>query len=106
MTRRLAAAVVLAALLVPVPSASAAQTIGYPTFTGPSVPAPPAGDSTGSTMRAIYDAESGGTDFWVDRLLARPGNDPAGPWLMTRGRGLFLYTHDPAVIGFGGHAAY
>ena len=28
-------------------------------------------------MQAIYDAESGGTDFWMDRLLARPGNDPA-----------------------------
>ncbi|HUQ59362.1 discoidin domain-containing protein [Lentzea sp.] len=106
MTRRLAAVVLLGALLVPVEQASAAQTIGYPTFTGPAVPAPPVGYSTGSTMRAIYDAESGGTDFWVDRLLARPGNDPAGPWLMTRGRGLFMNTHDPAVIGFGGNAAY
>ncbi|CAM5617279.1 F5/8 type C domain-containing protein OS=Streptomyces violarus OX=67380 GN=FHS41_005252 PE=4 SV=1 [Streptomyces violarus] len=35
-------------------------------------------------MRAIYDAESSGTDFWMDRLLARSGNDPAGPWLMSR----------------------
>ncbi|NUT48529.1 MAG: discoidin domain-containing protein [Saccharothrix sp.] len=57
-------------------------------------------------MRAIYDAESGGTDFWVDRLLARPGNDPAGTWLMTRGRGLYMNTHNPGVIGFGGNAAY
>ncbi|MBY8854036.1 hypothetical protein K7G98_39735, partial [Saccharothrix sp. MB29] len=57
-------------------------------------------------MRAIHDAESGGTDFWVDRLLARPGNDPAGPWLMTRGRGLFMYTHNPGVVGFGGSVAY
>ncbi|WP_033438609.1 discoidin domain-containing protein [Saccharothrix sp. NRRL B-16314] len=105
-TRLLTAVVVLGSLLVPVQSASAAQTIGYPTFTGPSVPAPPVGYSTGSTMRAIYDAESGGTDFWVDRLLARPGNDPAGTWLMTRGRGLFMNTHNPAVIGFGGNAAY
>ncbi|WP_123746711.1 discoidin domain-containing protein [Saccharothrix texasensis] len=105
-TRRLAAVVVLGALLVPVQGASAAQTIGYPTFNGPPVPAPPVGYSTGSTMRAIYDAESGGTDFWVDRLLARPGDDPAGPWLMTRGRGAFMYTHNPAVIGFGGNAAY
>lgn len=105
-TRRLAAAAVLGALLVPTPTAAAAQTIGYPTFSGPAVPAPPVGYSTGSTMRAIYDAESGGTDFWMDRLLARPGNDPAGTWLMTRGRGLFLYTHNPAVIGFGGNAAY
>ncbi|GAA1305921.1 discoidin domain-containing protein [Saccharothrix xinjiangensis] len=105
-TRRLAVATLLGALLVPTGQAAAAQTIGYPTFSGPAIPAPPVGYSTGSTLRAIYDAESGGTDFWVDRLLARPGNDPAGTWLMTRGRGLFMNTHDPAVIGFGGNAAY
>ena len=63
---------------VPALPAQAAQTIGFPTFTGPAVPAPPVGFSTGNTMQAIYDAESGGTDFWMDRLLARPGNDPAG----------------------------
>ncbi|MEN3608601.1 discoidin domain-containing protein [Plantactinospora sp. ZYX-F-223] len=101
-------AVVLAAgaLVVPQTAATAAQTIGYPTFSGPAVPAPPVGYSTGNTMQAIYDAESGGTDFWLDRLLARPGNDPAGTWLMTRGRGMFMYTHNPSVIGFGGNAAY
>ncbi|MDR6317409.1 discoidin domain-containing protein [Actinoplanes couchii] len=87
--------------------ALAAQTIGYPTFgnTG-SIPAPPVGYSTGDTMKAIYDAESGGTDFWMDRLLARTGNDPAGTWLMTRGRAAYMNTHNPAVIGFGGNAAY
>ncbi|MFC6092593.1 discoidin domain-containing protein [Saccharothrix lopnurensis] len=105
-TRRLAVLTLLGALLVPAEQAVAAQTIGYPTFSGPAIPAPPVGYSTGSTMRAIYDAEAGGTDFWVDRLLARPGNDPAGPWLMTRGRGLFMYTHNPGVLGFGGNAAY
>lgn len=88
------------------PAASAAQPIGYPAFNGPSIPAPPVGYNTGSTMRAIYDAESSGTDFWMDRLLARPGNDPAGNFLMTRGRGLFMYTHNPGVIGFGGRSAY
>ncbi|MDU0287940.1 discoidin domain-containing protein [Saccharothrix longispora] len=106
MTRRLAAVVVLGALLVPAQHASAAQTIGYPAFSGPAIPVPPVGFSTNGTMRAIHDAESGGTDFWVDRLLARPGNDPAGPWLMTRGRGLFMYTHNPGVVGFGGSVAY
>ncbi|MEO6088692.1 MAG: hypothetical protein ABIQ18_36840, partial [Umezawaea sp.] len=106
-------AVVLAAVLVaagtttPLHPASAAQTIGYPTFSGPSIPAPPVGYNTGSTMKAIYDAESAGTDFWMDRLLGRPGGgDPAGALLMTRGRGLYMNTHDPAVIGFGGNAAY
>ena len=87
------------------PAAHAAQPIGYPTFTGSAIPAPPVGYSTGDTMQAIYDAESGGTDFWMDRLLARTGNDPA-PVLMTRGRGAFMYTHNPSVIGFGGNAAY
>jgi hypothetical protein len=57
-------------------------------------------------MQAIYNAESAGTDFWMDRLLGRPGNDPAGTWLMTRGRALFMKTHTPSVIGFGGQVAY
>ncbi|WP_246001980.1 MGH1-like glycoside hydrolase domain-containing protein [Allorhizocola rhizosphaerae] len=94
-----------AALAQSVPS-SAAQTIGYPTFNGPAIPQPPVGYTTGNMMQAIYDAESGGTDFWMDRLLARPGNDPAGTWLMTRGRALFMKTHTPSVIGFGGQVAY
>src|ERR1700754_586190 len=87
--------------------AHAAQTIGFPTFnnTG-SIPQPPVGYNTGSTMQAIYDAESSGTDFWMDRLLGRSGNDPAGTWLMTRGRGAYMNTHTPSVIGFGGNAAY
>ena len=108
MIRRILAGVLVAsALTVPAAPAHAAQPIGYPSFgNAGSIPAPPVGYSTGDTMRAIYDAESSGTDFWMDRLLARTGNDPAGPWLMTRGRAAFMYTHDPAVIGFGGHAAY
>ncbi|MFB6396126.1 discoidin domain-containing protein [Polymorphospora sp. 2-325] len=103
----LAAVLTTGALTVPTATAAqAAQTIGYPTFSGPAIPAPPVGYNTGNTMQAIYDAESAGTDFWMDRLLARPGNDPAGTWLMTRGRGLYMYTHNPGVIGFGGNTAY
>jgi hypothetical protein len=107
-TRRLALvmALVLVSAITTANSAPAAQTIGYPTFSGPAVPQPPVGYSTGNMMQAIYDAESGGTDFWMDRLLARPGNDPAGTWLMTRGRALFMKTHTPSVIGFGGQVAY
>ena len=99
---------VLAVALSTVPAlpAQAAQTIGFPTFNGPSVPAAPVGFSTGNTMQAIFDAESGGTDYWMDRLLARPGNDPAGTWLMTRGRGLFMKTHTPGTLGFAGQVAY
>jgi hypothetical protein len=69
----------------------AAQTIGYPTFSGPTVPQPPAGYTTGNMMQAIYNAESARTDFWMDRLLSRPGSDPSdadGGILMTRGRAL------------------
>ncbi|GAA4076562.1 discoidin domain-containing protein [Nonomuraea soli] len=100
---------ILLALLLIVAMASPAQadqTIGYPTFSGPAVPNAPVGYTTGNMMQAIYDAESSGTDFWMDRLLARPGNDPAGTWLMTRGRALFMKTHTPSVIGFGGQVAY
>ncbi|BCB76071.1 hypothetical protein Pflav_024810 [Phytohabitans flavus] len=99
---------VLAASLLASP-ASAAQTIGLPTFSGPAVPQPPVGYTNGNMMRAIYDAESAGTDFWVDRLLSRSGSDPSdadGGILMTRGRGAFMKVHSPSVIGFGGRVAY
>ncbi|HZM80020.1 MAG TPA: discoidin domain-containing protein [Candidatus Limnocylindrales bacterium] len=107
-TRRLALVmtVVLVSAITTATSAPAAQTIGYPTFSGPAIPSPPVGYNTGNMMQAIYDAESGGTDFWMDRLLARTGNDPAGSWLMSRGRALFMKTHTASVIGFGGQVAY
>ncbi|GAA1641582.1 discoidin domain-containing protein [Catellatospora bangladeshensis] len=100
---------VLAAGVIAVQAQSpayAAQPIGFPTFSGPAIPAPPVGYTTGNMMQAIYNAESGGTDFWMDRLLARPGNDPAGTWLMTRGRALYMKTHTPGTLGFAGQAAY
>lgn len=89
--------------------ASAAQTIGFPTFSGPAIPAPPVGYTTGNMMRSSYDAESGGTDFWIDRLLARSGSDPSdadGGILMTRGRALFMKVHNPGTLGFAGRVAY
>jgi hypothetical protein len=90
--------------------ARAAQTIGYPAFTGPAIPQPPVGYSTGNMMQAIYDSEKSGIDFWMDRLLARTGgSDPSdadGGILMSRGRAAFMRLHDPAVIGFGGKVAY
>ena len=106
MTRLLVALVLFACSVLIAPPAHAAQTIGFPTFTGPAVPASPAPYTTGDMMRKIYDAESSGTDFWMDRLLARTGNDPAGPWLMSRGRALFMKEHDPTKFGFGGKVAY
>ncbi|WP_329416188.1 discoidin domain-containing protein [Streptomyces sp. NBC_00704] len=106
MKRLLVALVLVLCSLCAVRPAAAAQTIGLPAFTGPAIPAPPVAYTPGDMMRSIYDAESSGTDFWMDRLLARSGNDPAGPWLMSRGRALFMKTHDPSVLGFGGHVAY
>ncbi|MGW0591141.1 galactose-binding domain-containing protein [Streptosporangium sp. NPDC002607] len=87
-------------------SASAVQSIGLPTFSGPAIPAPPVSYTPGNMMQSIYDAESPGTDFWMDRLLSRSGNDPAGTWLMSRGRAVFMKNHTPSVIGFGGQVAY
>lgn len=101
-----ALALIIASVCAATTPAAADQTIGFPTFSGPAVPAPPVAYTTGDMMRSIYDAESSGTDFWMDRLLARTGNDPAGSWLMSRGRAVFMKTHDPAVLGFGGHVAY
>jgi hypothetical protein len=34
------------------------------------------------------------------------GSDPAGSWLMSRGRAVFMKTHNPSVLGFGGQVAY
>ncbi|MDI1461390.1 discoidin domain-containing protein [Catellatospora sp. KI3] len=90
--------------------AMAAQTIGYPTFSGPAVPAAPVGYSTGNMMQAVYNAESSGTDFWLDRMLGRSGgSDPSdadGGILMTRGRALFMKVHTPGTLGFAGRVAY
>ncbi|WP_433510878.1 MGH1-like glycoside hydrolase domain-containing protein [Nonomuraea sp. CA-143628] len=106
MRRIITALLLIAGSLVLGAPAQAAQTIGYPTFNGPSIPAAPGSYTTGNMMQAIYDAESSGTDFWMDRLLARPGNDPAGTWLMSRGRALFMKTHTPGTLGFAGQVAY
>ncbi|WP_049567374.1 discoidin domain-containing protein [Nonomuraea sp. SBT364] len=106
MTRVLTALLLVAALLAGGAPAHADQTIGFPSFTGPAIPAPPVAYRAGGMMRAIYDAESSGTDFWMDRLLARTGDDPAGPWLMSRGRALFMKTHTPGTLGFAGQVAY
>ncbi len=100
------ALLLLAGSLAAASPAHADQTIGFPTFSGPAIPAPPVSYTPGNMMQSIYNAESSGTDFWMDRLLARTGNDPAGTWLMSRGRAVFMKTHNPAVLGFGGQVAY
>lgn len=101
----LALALIVCSVLTAAP-AHAAQTIGFPTFGGPAIPSPPVAYTPGDMMKSIYDAESSGTDFWMDRLLARSGDDPSGPWLMSRGRAVFMKEHDPSKLGFGGKVAY
>ncbi|GIH60444.1 carbohydrate-binding protein [Microbispora siamensis] len=87
--------------------AQSQDQLGLPVFTGGDpVPDEPVSYDPRRMMRAIYDKEKGGDSYWIDRMLARKGDDPAGPWLMSRGRAAFMKEHDPAVIGFGGSLAY
>ncbi|MBD0421821.1 hypothetical protein H0H10_22155 [Streptomyces sp. TRM S81-3] len=87
------------------------SAIGYPVYAGTADPVPglPAGFRTHHTLKAQYEADlqhGDGTDFFMDRMLARRGADPSGDWLMTRGRSVFMKEHDPAELGFAGKAAY
>ncbi|OCT13390.1 hypothetical protein A8709_17405 [Paenibacillus pectinilyticus] len=86
---------------------------GMPVFTNPTgtqiVPTEPAPyNASQSMMMDMYQADlaAGGTSFWMDRLLARKGNDPTGTYLMTRGKALYAYTNSASVIGFGNNIAY
>ncbi len=101
------AVLALTASLAASPSYAAQDDLGMPVFTGADpVPAEPVAYHPRKMMEEIYNKEKGGDSYWIDRMLARPGDDPAGPWLMTRGRALFMKEHDPSVIGFGGFVAY
>ena len=93
--------------------------IGYPEWAGsdqpvPELPVPPTVDNQ---LQAIFDADLAagagsdpGTDFWIDKMLARTGNagghGDSNNWLFTRGRAAYMYNHQPRTIGFGGSAAY
>ncbi len=105
------------------PGAGAAPNadVGLPVFSGSPEPVPATGTSfhAQGQLQAVYDADlaaGAGTDtdhdFWVDRLLARTGTQPGGSngdgnqWLFSRGRAVFMKTHDPSVVGFGGEVAY
>ncbi|MFF3444959.1 Ig-like domain-containing protein [Streptosporangium sp. NPDC002721] len=91
----------------PSPPAAVRDGLGLPVFTGAdSVPDEPVAYDSRDMLKKIFKKERGGDSYWIDRMLARPGDDPAGPWLMTRGRAVFMKEHDPSVIGFGGGVAY
>ena len=65
---------------------------------------PVAFDPTVNMLQAIYDADvaAGGGSFWVDRVLERPAGGSGGDELYTKGRALYMYTHDEDELGFAG----
>ncbi|MEU4163532.1 Ig-like domain-containing protein [Actinoplanes sp. NPDC026670] len=93
----------------------------YPVFKGDANPVPDdrTGYHTRNQLQAVFDADvaagagsAPGQDFWIDRMLARTGNQPGGSngdanqYLFSRGRAVFMKTHQPGVLGFGGEIAY
>src|SRR5699024_340213 len=93
--------------------------VGYPVWHGEEDPVPelPVDATTGNQLQAVFDADvADGAgqdiehDFWIDDMLARYGDaggyGDTNNWLFTRGRAAYMYTHDPAIVGFGGSAAY
>ena len=47
----------------------------------------------------IFDADvaGGGTSYWFDRVLERPFLSNQDSYLYTRGRALYMYTHNAAT---------
>ncbi|MFG2044294.1 OmpL47-type beta-barrel domain-containing protein [Dactylosporangium sp. NPDC048998] len=117
-----AAAGLLLTALVQVPAYAAPNAnTPYPVFTGTANPIPDerTGYHVRNQLQAIFDADvaagagsSTDNDFWIDRMLARTGNQPGGSngdanqYLFSRGRAVFMKTHQPATLGFGGEVAY
>lgn len=91
-----------------IPTQMQAYDPGTPSFSGNGAVAEPVSYTVGNMMQAIYNAESGGTNFWMDRMLARPGVEPSAGNndLLTKGRCFFMKDHTASKIGFGGNAAY
>ncbi len=72
------------------------------------VPAEPVKyDPSKSMLEEIYKADkaAGGESYWMDQILERPGSQ-GGNDLFTRGRALYMFTHQPNLLGFGGGYAY
>jgi len=80
---------------------------GTPTYVGLDDPVPDtpvAFDPRINMLEAIYDADAaaGGGSFWLDRVLERPAGGNGGNALYTKGRALYMYTHNPNTLGFAG----
>ncbi len=68
-----------------------------------------------SHLKSAYESDKCSKEYRFDKVLARYGaanGDPNrggnddGDALMTRGRSLYMFTHDVSVIGFGGDPSY
>ena len=66
-------------------------------------------------LKLAFESDERNGQYRMDRILARRGEltgDPThggnhdGDALMTRGRALYMYEHDPSVLGFGGVVSY
>jgi len=80
---------------------------GTPTYTGSDDPVPDepvAFDPRDNMLESIYDADraAGGDSYWMDRILERPAGGSGGDNLYTKGRALYMYTHDEDELGFAG----
>src|SRR5262245_57543205 len=82
-----------------------------PTFAGqaspvPAEPSSPVPDHT--TLQRIFDADvaAGGTSYWFDRVLERPFLSNNDTYLYTRGRALYMQSHQPNTLGFASGWAY
>ncbi|HEV2931103.1 MAG TPA: LamG domain-containing protein, partial [Propionibacteriaceae bacterium] len=67
-------------------------------------PEPAAFDPATNTLEAIFEADeaAGGDSYWIDRILERPAGGSGGNTLYTKGRALFMYTHNANTLGFAG----
>ncbi|NKY38233.1 hypothetical protein HGA02_01470 [Cellulomonas septica] len=124
MVPSLTALAVVAVGLIPVAAAAVPgdetpqSSLGYPTFRGSDTPVPPTGVDYAPSpyLQRVFDADvaagagsTPGNDFWVDRTLARTGPAFDGTENLvafTRGRAVFMKTHQPARLGWDGDVAY
>ena len=82
-----------------------------PTFAGQANPVPAEPSSplpNHSTLERIFQADvaAGGTSYWFDRALERPFLSNNDSYLYTRGRALYMYTHQAGTLGFANGWAY
>ena len=91
----------------PDPDIPPAVDPGTPTYVGADDPVPDEPvefDPTTNMLERIYQADraAGADSYWVDRILGRPAGGSGGNSLYTKGRALYMYTHNPNVLGFAG----